>query len=144
MTFSHDGIHDSLTHLVSPGYFYEELARQIALSERNKEEFSIIRFLLIANEPKDRDTEAINFAQILRTLTRKNECVARMAEDEYVLLIPENEMKTSIVLSRIIQAYQISEGTNSKLSSSVVYHHAQESALDLLNRLDKTGLSTLQ
>ena len=70
MTFSHDGIHDTLTQLFSAPYFYEELSRQIALSKRNGGEFSIIGCVLHAQNTSEQDFEAINFAHLLSSLTR--------------------------------------------------------------------------
>ena len=142
MTFSHDGIHDSLTQLFSATYFYEELARQIALSERNGAEFSIIRCVLHVQNKREQDFEAINFAHLLSSITRKNECVARMAENEYVILLPENEFNASIALSRIGRAHNSSESTMANLSTSIIAHQTKESSLELLNRLDKSPLST--
>jgi GGDEF domain-containing protein len=142
MTFSHDGIHDSLTQLFSATYFYEELARQIALSERNGAEFSIIRCVLRVQNSSEQDYEAINFAHLLSSITRKNECVARMAENEYVILLPEGELNASVVLSRIIQGHDSSESTMATLSTSIIEHKAKENALEFLNRLDKSPLST--
>ena len=142
MTFSHDGIHDSLTQLFSATYFYEELARQIALSERNGAEFSIIRCVLHVQNKREQDFEAINFAHLLSSITRKNECVARMAENEYVILLPEPELSASVVLSRIIRAHNSGESAMATLSTTIITHQAKESALELLNRLDKSPLST--
>ena len=142
MTFSHDGIHDSLTQLFSATYFYEELARQIALSERNGAEFSIIRCVLHVQNKREQDFEAINFAHLLSSITRKNECVARMGENEYVILLPEPELSASVVLSRIIRAHNSGESAMATLSTTIITHQAKESALELLNRLDKSPLST--
>jgi GGDEF domain-containing protein len=142
MTFSHDGIHDSLTHLFSATYFYEELARQIALGERNGSEFSIIRCVLCEQNKSEQDFEAINFAHLLSSITRKNECVARMAENEYAILLPERELHASVVLSRILRAHNSSESTMATLSTSIIEHKAKEGALEFLNRLDKSPLST--
>ena len=142
MTFSHDGIHDTLTQLFSAPYFYEELSRQIALSKRNGGEFSIIGCVLHAQNTSEQDFEAINFAHLLSSLTRKNECVARMGENEYVLLLPEPELSASVVLSRIIRAHNSGENAMATLSTTIITHQAKESALELLNRLDKSPLST--
>lgn len=142
MTFSHDGIHDSLTQLFSPSYFYEELARQIALSERNGAEFSIIRCVLRVQKRGEQDFEAINFAHLLSLFTRKNECVARMAENEYAVLLPERELSASVVLSRIIRAHDSSKSAMASLSTTIIAHQTKESALELLNRLDMSPLST--
>ena len=142
MTFSHDGIHDSLTQLFSAPFFYEELSRQIALSKRNGEEFSVIRFVINSQNSAESDFEAINFSHLLSSITRKNECVTRMAENEYLILLPEGEELASIVLSRILHAYQASEATRATLSSSIIHHQKTESALGLMNRLDKSPLST--
>ena len=44
MTFSHDGLRDSLTHLAAPPYFYENLRRDLATAERNRSRVTLIRF----------------------------------------------------------------------------------------------------
>jgi hypothetical protein len=65
-----------------------------------------------------------------------------MAENEYVILVPEAELNAAVVLSRIVRAHNSSESTMATLSTSIVEHQAKESSLELLNRLDKTPLST--
>jgi hypothetical protein len=44
MTFSHDGLRDSLTHLAAPPYFYENLRRDLATAQRNRSKLTLIRF----------------------------------------------------------------------------------------------------
>ena len=44
MTFSHDGLRDSLTHLAAPPFFYENLRRDLATADRNKSRITLIRF----------------------------------------------------------------------------------------------------
>jgi len=41
--FSHNGIHDSQTHLAAPPFFYEQLRRQVALSLRTQISFSAVK-----------------------------------------------------------------------------------------------------
>ncbi|CAB4545135.1 unannotated protein [freshwater metagenome] len=65
-----------------------------------------------------------------------------MAENEYVILLPERELHASVVLLRILRAHNSSESTMATLSTSIIEHQAKESALEFLNRLDKSPLST--
>ena len=46
MTFAHDGLRDSLTHLAAPPYFYENLRRDLATAERNKSRLTLIKLIL--------------------------------------------------------------------------------------------------
>jgi GGDEF domain-containing protein len=98
--------------------------------------------VLRVENTSEQDFEAINFSHLLSSLTRKNECVARMAENEYVILVPEAELNAAVVLSRIVRAHNSSESAMAILSTSIIEHQAKESSLELLNRLDKTPLST--
>jgi GGDEF domain-containing protein len=48
MTFAHDGLRDSLTHLAAPPYFYENLRRELVTADRNKTRLTLIRFQLFS------------------------------------------------------------------------------------------------
>ena len=52
MTFSHDGLRDSLTHLAAPPYFYENLRRDLAAAERNRSRITLIRFQIFPTQEK--------------------------------------------------------------------------------------------
>ena len=54
MVFAHDGLHDSLTRLAAPPYFYESLKREISSATRSESLISVIRYLL---EPGAADSE---------------------------------------------------------------------------------------
>ena len=72
MTFSHDGLRDSLTHLAAPPYFYENLRRDLATAERNRSQIKSIEIGKFSRKgfrkildglrlaPRTRDIIAIN------------------------------------------------------------------------------------
>ena len=43
---THDGIHDALTFLPAPAYFYEYLYREIAIIERSQEPLTLIKLVI--------------------------------------------------------------------------------------------------
>ena len=51
MIFAHDGLHDSVTRLAAPPFFYESLKREISLVGRNGFELTLIRIILESTEP---------------------------------------------------------------------------------------------
>lgn len=66
MTFAHDGLRDSLTHLAAPPYFYENLRRELVTADRNKTRLTLIRFQLftdknIPESPKNNSQEIQSF-----------------------------------------------------------------------------------
>jgi GGDEF domain-containing protein len=79
MLFSHDGIHDSQTHLASPPYFYEQLGREISLAARTHKPLALIKILFENPESEQvRAHDILHFSHELTQLTRKEECIGRL------------------------------------------------------------------
>lgn len=150
MTFSHDGIRDSLTHLAAPPYFYENLRRELGTAERNKSELSLIRFLISKNVAGIQNTEReiesensqyevaiLSFAEILKASIRSEDLCARLGQLEFTLILKgSSEIATSLA-ERVLRSWMF-EGFRSHYSVLTVNHG--ESSLEILNRLDNQEL----
>ena len=148
--FSHDGIHDSQTHLAAPSYFYELLEQEIAISDRSGVAFSLIRIVFRKARLIDSQlNEAIDaadilyFSEALKDLTRKQDCVARLGINECVILVKANSSNVEILLTRLISAPHLTVENSLIILAASVEFQIGEGALTLLNRLDLASLSTL-
>jgi GGDEF domain-containing protein len=82
MTFAHDGLRDSLTHLAAPPYFYENLRRDLATAERNKSRLTLIKFIISETSdtrPSESHYESavLSFAELLKSSIRSEDLCAR-------------------------------------------------------------------
>ena len=139
MTFSHDGLRDSLTQLAAPPYFYENLKREISASHRSSSALSLIQFILGKEELPSEDL-LLAFAHLLTTSFRYEDLTARIGENEFVVLIKGGDEIASVLATRLAGKW------NSLNTQSVTTHYScvtylpKESALEFLNRLDRTEL----
>ena len=153
MVFAHDGLHDSLTRLAAPPYFYESLKREISIATRSESVISVIRYLL---EPGAADSglkinpiydeTLIAFADLISHSFRLEDYKARLGEREFVVLIQGNEDLSLQISQRLIARWAI-EGTPSVgIGYSCATYLSGESALEVMNRLDNCELlrATLQ
>jgi GGDEF domain-containing protein len=147
MVFAHDGLHDSLTRLAAPPYFYESLKREISIATRSESAISIIRYLL---EPSSADSERetnpiyeetlVAFADLISHSFRLEDYKARLGEREFVVLIQGNEELSLQISQRVIARWEI-EGTPSVgIGYSCATYLLGESALEVMNRLDNCEL----
>jgi len=147
--FSHDGIHDSQTHLAAPTYFYQQLKQEIALSDRTGEMFSLIRIIFNRSNLKSESTEqkigaadVLYFSEALKDLTRKQDCVARVGLNECVILVRAKRSNVESLLSRLLISTKLTVDNTLEVSCSSVEFTPGEKALAILNRLDAMNLST--
>jgi GGDEF domain-containing protein len=147
--FSHDGIHDSQTHLAAPTYFYEQLKQEIALSDRTGEMFSLIRIIFNRSNDKSESIEKkigaadiLYFSEALKDLTRKQDCVARVGVNECVILVRARKSNVESLLSRLLLSHKLTVENSLQISCSTVEFSPGEKALTILNRLDAMNLST--
>ena len=147
--FSHDGIHDSQTHLAAPAYFYQQLKQEIALSDRTGEMFSLIRIIFNRSNLKSESTEqkigaadVLYFSEALKDLTRKQDCVARVGLNECVILVRAKRSNVESLLSRLLISTKLTVDNTLEVSCSSVEFTPGEKALAILNRLDTMNLST--
>ena len=79
MLYSHDGIHDSQTHLASPSYFYEQLRREISYATRTGKPLALIKVVFVNPESEQvRAADILHFSYELSQLTRHEDCIGRL------------------------------------------------------------------
>ena len=138
MSFSHDGLRDSLTRLAAPPYFYESLKREISIASRNESTISLIRYLL---EPSPiYDETLIVFADLLSHSFRLEDYKARLGEREFVVLVQGNEVLSRQISQRLIANWAIEGTPDIGIGYSYVTYQVGESALEVMNRLDSCEL----
>ena len=154
VTFSHDGLRDSLTHLAAPPYFYENLRRELRIAERNKSRLSLIRFLLskdlnpihgldAKNESKIADSyyevAILSFTEILKASIRSEDLCARLGHLEFTLILKGSSDIATTLAQRILSSWEY-EGFSCHYSTLTVNNG--ESTLEILNRLDYQELQS--
>ena len=96
MNFAHDGLHDGLTRLAAPPYYYEILRREIAFTNRNLTDLTAIRVILKSKMPLHEAT-VIAFADSLSTSFRYEDVKARLGEYEFG--IPRTQQFITLLLN---------------------------------------------
>jgi len=143
MTFAHDGLRDSFTHLAAPPYFYENLRRELGIAERNKSRISLVKFLIVGDERttsiSDSHFEAaiLSFAEILKASIRSEDLCARLGRLEFTLIIKASQEMAISLAERVIRSWEIQDF---ECSYAVLAVHLGESPLEILNRLDNQEL----
>lgn len=147
MVFAHDGLHDSLTRLAAPPYFYESLQREISIATRSELAISVIRYLL---EPTHVDAELtsnpiyeetlIAFADLISHSFRLEDYKARLGEREFVVLIQGSEELALQISQRLIARWAIEGTPDVGIGYSCATYLLGESALEVMNRLDNCKL----
>jgi len=147
MTFSHDGLRDSLTHLAAPPYFYENLRRELGTAERNKSQLSLVRFLISKDEAGIKITESdidsryevaiLSFAEILKASIRLEDLCARLGQLEFTLILKGSSDVATSLAERVLRSWMF-EGFGCHYSVLTV--NRGESSLEILNRLDNQEL----
>ena len=142
MTFSHDGLRDSLTHLAAPPYFYENLRRDLATAERNKSNVTLIRFQIF---PSSQDSEEdshyevaiLSFAELLKTSCRTEDLCARLGRFEFTLILRAGKNVADSLTQRVLEQW---ESDHFICKASYITAKVGESSLEILNRLDNQEL----
>jgi GGDEF domain-containing protein len=141
MLYSHDGIHDSQTHLASPTYFYEQLRSEIALASRTNNPLALIK--VVFNNPESDQVRAhdiLHFSYELTQLTRREDCIGRLGINEVVIIVRDGHNNAELFLQRLLDSTALSVNHSLKISMAIVYSRTNEDALKLLDRLDRTEL----
>jgi len=141
MLFSHDGLHDSQTHLSSPPYFYEQLRKEMALSIRKKSPVALIK--VVFDNPKSeqvRAADVLHFSHELSALTRTEDCVARLGINEIVIIVPGGKDHVEPFLSRLTNATSLTVNHTLHIRLAHVLAFAEENELTILERLESTPL----
>jgi GGDEF domain-containing protein len=142
MTFSHDGLRDSLTHLAAPPYFYENLRRDLATAERNKSRLTLIRFQIFPSNPtveeeSHYEVAILSFAELLKASCRAEDLCARLGRFEFTLILRAGRDVAQSLTQRVLEQWQSEEFT---CKSSFIAASLGESSLEILNRLDNEEL----
>jgi diguanylate cyclase (GGDEF)-like protein len=147
MVFAHDGLHDSLTRLAAPPYFYESLKREISIATRSKSVITVIRYQLESDDAESQqetnpiyDETLIAFADLISHSFRLEDYKARLGEKEFVVLIQGNEELSLQISQRLIAGWAFEVTPSVVISYSCATHVSGESALEVMNRLDNCKL----
>jgi GGDEF domain-containing protein len=155
MTFSHDGLRDSLTHLAAPPYFYENLRRELATAERNKSRLTLIKFILVQTPtstststststltPSESHYESaiLSFAELLKASIRSEDLCARLGRMEFTLILKSSVEVGISLAGRVLGSWEVKDF--SPLYSTLGVR-TNESPLEILNRLDTQELHSI-
>lgn len=140
---SHDGVHDSLTYLAAPTFFYEILHREIAKANRDNSPLMLFRFTLqcqvVGLAKSQYELTIINFARAVSRLTRDSDVTARVGRFEFFTVLPVARKQGISFINRLTQLWG---NQDFLITHSAAEYKAEDTLLDLLNRLDSTLDST--
>ena len=141
MLFSHDGIHDSQTHLASPSYFYEQLRREISLATRTDKPIALIK-ILFENPTSDqvRAYDILHFSYELTKLTRKEDCIGRLGINEIVIIVRDGCGNAELFVNRLLDATSLTVDHTLQIKIATVFARSNEDSIKLLDRLDRAEL----
>jgi GGDEF domain-containing protein len=141
MLFSHDGIHDSQTHLASPSYFYEQLRREISLSARTHKPLALVKILFDNPESEQvRAHDLLHFSYELSQLTRQEECIGRLGVNEVVIIIRDGRSHAEQLVQRLLDSTSLTVDHSLHIKISKIYAEESEDSVHLLIRLDQAEL----
>ena len=141
MLFSHDGIHDSQTHLASPSYFYEQLRREISLATRTGKPIALIKILFENHQSEQvRAEDILHFSYELAKLTRQEDCVGRLGVNEVVIIVRDGCINAELFVNRLLDATSLTVNHSLRIQIATVFAHDNEDSLKLLDRLDHADL----
>jgi len=141
MLFSHDGIHDSQTHLASPTYFYDQLRREISLATRTDKPIALIK-ILFDNPESDqvRAQDILHFSYELTQLTRQEDCIGRLGINEVVIIVRDGPGNADLFVKRLLDATALTVNHTLQIRIATIYARNNEDSLKLLERLDRAEL----
>jgi GGDEF domain-containing protein len=141
MLFSHDGIHDSQTHLASPTYFYDQLRREISLATRTERPIALIK-ILFDNPDSDqvRAHDILHFSYELTQLTRLEDCIGRLGVNEVVIIVRDGRGNAELLMKRLLDATTLTVKHTLQIRIAIVHANSNEDSLKLLDRLDRAEL----
>jgi len=141
MLFSHDGIHDSQTHLASPTYFYDQLRREISLATRTDKPIALIK-IRFDNPDSDqvRAHDILHFSHELTQLTRQEDCIGRLGVNEVVIIVRDGRGNAELLMKRLLDATTLTVKHTLQIRIAIVHANSNEDSLKLLDRLDRAEL----
>jgi GGDEF domain-containing protein len=143
MLFSHDGIHDSQTHLASPSYFYDQLRREISLATRVDKPIALIK-VVFDNPDSDqvRAYDILHFSYELTQLTRQEDCIGRLGVNEVVIIVRDGGVNADLFVNRLLDATSLTVNHTLQIRIATVFARDNEDSRKLLDRLDRADLVT--
>ena len=141
MLFSHDGIHDSQTHLASPSYFYDQLRREISLATRTDKPIALIK-ILFDNPESDqvRAYDILHFSHELTQLTRQEDCIGRLGVNEVVIIVRDGCAHAELFMKRLLDSTSLTVNHTLQIRIARIFSRNNEDSLMLLDRLDRADL----
>jgi len=141
MLFSHDGIHDSQTHLSSPSYFYEQLRREISLAARTHKPLALVKILFDNPESEQvRAQDILHFSFELSQLTRSDECIGRLGVNEVVIIVRDGHNHAEQLVQRLLASTSLTVDKSLQIKVSQIFAEENEGSLQMLKRLDQAAL----
>jgi GGDEF domain-containing protein len=141
MLFSHDGIHDSQTHLSSPSYFYEQLRREISLAARTHKPLALVKILFDNPESEQvRAQDILHFSFELSQLTRSEECIGRLGVNEVVIIVRDGHSHAEQLVQRLLASTSLTVDKTLQIKVSQIFAEENEGSLQVLERLDQAAL----
>ena len=141
MLFSHDGIHDSQTHLSSPSYFYEQLRREISLAARTHKQLALVKILFENPESEQvRAQDILHFSFELSQLTRSEECIGRLGVNEVVIIVRDGHSHAEQLVQRLLASTSLTVDKTLQIKVSQIFAEENEGSLQMLERLDQAAL----
>jgi GGDEF domain-containing protein len=141
MLFSHDGIHDSQTHLSSPSYFYEQLRREISLAARTHKPLALVKILFDNPESEQvRAQDILHFSFELSQLTRSEECIGRLGVNEVVIIVRDGHSHAEQLVQRLLASTSLTVDKTLQIKVSQIFAEENEGSLQMLERLDQAAL----
>jgi len=141
---SRDGIHDALTFLPAPAYFYEYLYREIAIIERSREPLTLMRLVITpkfeSGPISNYEISIINFAKALNRSIRQSDLAARIGRYEFLLAVNAYQQVPPEIGGRILALWRDEEFTFSYSSAQYI---EGDRAISLLTRLDGSRVHAL-
>lgn len=131
--FSHDGLHDSLTHLYAPSFIYDLLERRLKIGARNKSSICLIK---VVAEQALSDSEIIECAEQLASQIRPDDAIGRMGYFEFLIVLSTTTPATSFQLALATIAQRYRQSSDIELAFSMIESHPHEELREMLNRLD--------
>jgi GGDEF domain-containing protein len=141
---SHDGIHDALTFLPAPAYFYEYLYQEIAVIERSREPLTLIKLVITPKsstlELDSYEISIINFAKALNRSIRQSDLAARIGRYEFLLAVNVAQNTPVEITNRIFEMWGDEEFT---FSYSSTQYCDGDKALSMIARVESSQIYNL-
>jgi GGDEF domain-containing protein len=141
---SYDGIHDALTFLPAPAYFYEYLYREIAIIERSREPLTLIKLVITPKSPTcgidTYEISIINFAKALNRSIRQSDLAARIGRYEFLLAVNGYQSVPAKITNRVFAMWGDEEFT---FSYSSTQYRDGDKALSMITRVDSSQIYNL-